>query len=123
MPIFNRGAARNQVKRSRVNILRSETALEQQRLDLESAINQAYNDAKGAFAFYEAAQKTLFFREQAREVARSRFELGVINVFDFVQVNQRYEAAVTNAIRAKYDYIFKLKVIEFYFGVPISTVN
>ena len=123
VPIFNRGAARNQVKRSRVNILRSETALEQQRLDLESAINQAYNDAKGAFAFYEAAQKTLFFREQAREVARSRFELGVINVFDFVQVNQRYEAAVTNAIRAKYDYIFKLKVIEFYFGVPISTVN
>ena len=49
-----------------------------------------------------------------------RFEAGVLNSFDFVQIKQRYETAVSDLVRAKFDYIFKLKVLEFYFGIPIE---
>jgi outer membrane protein len=120
IPIFNRNTASNQVKRSKVNLLRNENLLEQQKLELETAVNQAYNDTRGAFTFYEAAQKTAYAREQAFLVAQNRYENGVLNTFDFVQSKQRYETALSDEIRAKYDYIFKLKVLEFYFGVPIE---
>ena len=120
IPIFNQSAARNQVKRSKVNLLRNENLLEQQKLELETAVNQAYNDTRGAFTFYEAAQKTAYAREQAFRVAQNRYENGVLNTFDFVQAKQRYDRALSDEVRAKYDYIFKLKVLEFYFGVPIA---
>ena len=119
VPILNGFSTKNNVKRSRVNLLRVTNQLEQQKLDLETNINQAYNDAKGAYKFYEATNRTLASRKEAYENAQERFNLGVINSFDFVQVKQRYEAAVSNFLRAKYDYIFKLKVVELYFGIPI----
>ena len=53
-------------------------------------------------------------------MAEKQFEAGVLNSFDFIQIKQRYEIASSDNIRAKYDYIFKLKVLEFYFGIEIS---
>ena len=53
-------------------------------------------------------------------MAEKQFEAGVLNSFDFIQLKQRYEIAASDNIRAKYDYIFKLKVLEFYFGIEIS---
>jgi outer membrane protein len=59
-------------------------------------------------------------RRKAYEDAINRFEAGVMNVFDFNQIKQRYENAASDVVRAKFDYIFKLKVLEFYFGITIS---
>ena len=120
IPIFNGNAARNNVERTKVNLLRSQNQLEQEKLNLENTVNQAYNNAEGAFKFYEAAQKTLSARQRAYEDAVNRFEAGVINTFDFNQIKQRYETAASDMVRAKFDYIFKLKVLEFYFGITIS---
>ena len=120
IPIFNGFTARNRVERSKVNLLRSQNQLEQEKLNLENTINQAYNNAEGAYKFYEAAQKTELARRKAYEDAINRFEAGVMNVFDFNQIKQRYENAASDVVRAKYDYIFKLKVLEFYFGITIS---
>ena len=120
IPIFNGYVVRNRVERSKVNLLRSQNQLEQEKLNLENTINQAYNDAKGAFKFYEAAKKTELARRKAYENAVNRFEAGVMNTFDFNQIKQRYENAASDVVRAKFDYIFKLKVLEFYFGITIS---
>ncbi len=43
-----------------------------------------------------------------------------MNTFDFSQIKQRYETAASDVVRAKFDYIFKIKVLEFYFGITIS---
>ena len=120
IPVFNGNSARNNVERSRVNLERFKNQFEQTKLDLENTINQAYNDTKGAYKLYEASQRTVDAREKAYNDSFSRFEAGVLNSFDFVQIKQRYEAAVSDLVRAKYDYIFKLKVLEFYFGIPIE---
>lgn len=120
IPIFNGLSAKSNVKRNKVNLERTKNSLEQQQLDLESAINQAYNDAKGAYTFYEAAKKTTQARMDAFDDAQKRYEAGVMNSFNYTQIKQRYDAAVSDEVRAKYDYIFKLKVVEFYFGVPLS---
>ncbi|MGC6421499.1 MAG: TolC family protein [Flavobacteriaceae bacterium] len=120
IPVFNGQTLSNAVKRSRVNLERSQNVFSQQQLDLETAVNQAFNDSKGAYTFYEAAMKTEHATRRAAEDAFVRFEAGAMNSFDYVQAKQRYEAAVSDAIRAKFDYVFKLKVIEFYFGLPLE---
>jgi len=120
IPILNGFSAKNNVKRSKVNLMRFENQFEQQKLGLESTVNQAYNDAKGAFNFYKAAQKTVIARNDAYQDATRRFDAGVMNSFEFTQIKQRYEASVSDELRAKFDYVFKLKVLEFYFGLKLE---
>jgi len=123
IPIFNGFASSNNVKRNQVSFERSKNALEQTNLDMETTVYQAYNDTKGALKAYEAAQKTLIAREEAFNYARERYNVGLLNAFDFNQSQNRFEAAQSEVIRTKYDYIFKLKVLEFYFGIPITDIN
>ncbi|MGM5468853.1 TolC family protein [Flavobacteriaceae bacterium LMO-SS05] len=123
IPIFNGFASSNNVKRNEVNYERSKNALEQAKLDMETSVYQAYNDTKGALKAYEAAQKSLLAREEAFNYARERYNVGLLNAFDFNQSQNRFEAAQSEVIRTKYDYIFKLKVLEFYFGIPIIDIN
>ncbi|MGA0212063.1 MAG: TolC family protein [Flavobacteriaceae bacterium] len=119
IPIFNGLSTRNNIKRRKLNLMRSENQLEQTKLDLENTINQAFNNAEGAFKFYEASVKTLFARSEAFDIAKERFAAGVLNSFDYIQAQQRYQIAASDIVRAKFDYIFKLKVLEFYFGLEL----
>ena len=118
IPIFNGMANNTNIRRSKIAIQKSTYALEQVKLDLENTINQAYNDAKGSLKAYQAAEKTLKARKLAYEYAKERFDNGGMNTFNFLQAGQKYEAAQSELIKTKYNYIFKLKVIEFYFGIP-----
>jgi len=116
IPIFNGMANNTNIRRSKIKIQKSTYALEQVKLDLENTINQAYNDAKGSLKAHQAAEKTLKARKLAYEYAKERFDNGGMNTFNFLQAGQRYEAAQSELIKTKYNYIFKLKVLEFYFG-------
>lgn len=120
IPILNGFTVRNSVTRNKINVARSKYSFEQQKLDLENTINQSYNDVQSAYKAYEAAEKTLQARDKAFVYAKERFDLGVVNSFEYSQAKQRYELAQSEVIRTKYDYIFKLKVLEFYFGIPIK---
>ena len=90
---------------------------------METSVYQAYNDTKGALKAYEAAQKTLIAREEAFNYSKERYSVGLLNAFDYNQSQNRFEAAQSEVIRTKYDYIFKLKVLEFYFGIPITDID
>ena len=120
IPILNNFSTRSNVNRSKVNILRNENQLLQKKLDLENTINQAHNDAEGALKAYSASKKSLESRKLSYDYAREKFDLGAMNSFDFTQVKQRFESAQSDLITSKFDLIFKIKVLEFYFGVPLS---
>ena len=120
IPIFQGKQIRNNVERSKLNLDRLQNQYEQEKLNLENSINQAYNDLRGAIKLYEASNKTLESLKNAFEDTSDRFLLGSVSSFDFIQSKQRYESSVSENIRAKFDYIFKLKVLEFYFGLPLS---
>jgi len=120
IPILNNFARRNNVSQTQINIMRSENILLQRKLDLENTVNQSYNDADGAFKAYQASLKLVEARELAFNYAKDKFDVGAMNAFDFTQAKQRYELSQSELIRTKYDYIFKLKVLEFYFGAPLS---
>jgi len=123
IPIFNRFTGRNDIKRNKINVERAKNQLEQEKLDLQSTVYQAYNDAKGALKAYEAAVNTLNARELAYNFSQERYNVGLLNAFDFSQSQNQYVAAQSEVVRTKYDFIFKLKVLEFYFGIPITEIN
>lgn len=119
IPIFNGSSVRNNIKRRKLNLKRIENQFEQTKLDLENTVNQAYLNTQGAVKFFEAAEKTLKARQEAFQIAQNRFDAGVMNSFDFIQAKQRYQISASDIVRAKFDYIFKLKVLEFYFGLKL----
>lgn len=123
VPIFNGFATRNNVKRSKINAERQEYLLDQAKLDLESNVYQAFVDAKGSLKSYEATQLALESQELAYQYAKDRYDVGLTNAFDFSQSKLRYDNAKINSNRAKYDYIFKLKVLELYFGISATDLK
>lgn len=123
IPIFNGFAVRNAVKRSEINVKRTGYLLEQTKLDLEADVYQAYVDAQGAKEAYEAALVAQEAQELAFNYATERYDVGLTNAFDYSQSQLNLEEAQSEVVRTKYDYIFKLKVLELYFGVPITDLK
>lgn len=123
IPILNGLTIRNNVQRSKIALERSKITLQQQELTLETNVYTAYTDAQGALKAYEAAQATLEAREGSFNYARERYEVGLINVFDLNQAQTLYANAQSEVLRTKYDFIFRVKILEFYFGIPIIQTN
>lgn len=119
VPIFNGFAVRNSVARSKVALERAKIAMSQSELDLERTVYTAYTDANGAYKSYESAVAALEAREGAFNYAKERYAVGMMNAFDFNQAQTLYANAQSEVIRTKYDYIFRTKIVEFYFGIPI----
>jgi outer membrane protein len=120
IPIFNRLDNSNNVRRSKVNLKKNELALEQTKIDLKSKVNQSYNDVLAAYAVFQASDKTLSARKEAFRYTQEKFDLGVINSFDYSLARIRFENSENDVITAKYDYYFKAKVLEFYFGISLN---
>lgn len=119
VPVLNGFSTRGRVQRSKINEQRSKLLLEQAELDLERTVFQAYNDVLNAKKSYEAALKTLEARKLAQNFSKERFDVGLLNSFDYSQALLIFENAQSDVIRTKYDYIFRIKLLEFYFGIPI----
>ncbi|WP_179319031.1 TolC family protein [Winogradskyella helgolandensis] len=123
IPILNGFSVKGNVQRNKINLERSKFLLEQAELDLESSVYQAHVDAKGAMKSYEAAKLALESQELAYDYAKERYDVGLTNAFDFSQSKQRFDNAKIQLNQAKYDYIFKLKVLELYFGIPATELK
>lgn len=120
VPIFNGWSVRNNVSRSKIGLERVKLQLELDKLALEAEIQQAHVNVTTFSKTYEAAEKTLEARKLAYDYAKERYDVGLLNAFDFGQAQARVDNAAASVIRSKYDYIFSLKILEFYFGLPIQ---
>ena len=119
VPIFNGFSARNNVERSKVSLEQSKIAVEQQNLDLQRNVYTAFADAKGALNAYESSVAALEARQGAYNYATEKYSVGLMNSFDFNQSQTLLTNAQSEVLRTKYDYIFKIKILEFYFGIPL----
>lgn len=119
IPVLNGFSVRNNVARSKVNFEKSQLSLSQTALDLERSVFTAFTDANGALKSYESAVIALDSRREAFNYAKEKLAVGMMNAFDFNQSQTLYTNAQSEVLRTKYDYIFRIKVLEFYFGIPI----
>ncbi len=119
VPIFNGFRNDANVERSKIQKLIAEENLEIEKLSLKQTIEQAFLDAKAAAKTFEAATISLDSQKEAFNNAQASYEYGAMTRFDYDQVRNRLVNAESTLIRAKFDYVFKTKVLKFYYGEDI----
>lgn len=119
IPIFNRNQTKSNVNRQKINYEISKFGLDNQKLQLQQTIQKAFYDAKAAAKTYESAEKSLIAQKEAFKNAQESYNLGAMTQFDFDQVRNRFVNAEGTILRAKYDFVFKTKVLKFYYGESI----
>jgi len=119
IPILNGFSAKNNVDRLKIALERAKTTEKQAVLDLERNVYTAITNAKVALNAYDAAVAAFDARKEAFNYAKEKYAVGMMNSFDFTQSQTLYTNAQSEVLRTKYDYIFKVKIVEFYFGIPI----
>lgn len=120
IPILNGFSVNNTIKRNKISVERARLQLQQEKLQLETDVSQAYVDVQGSFKSYQAADKTVEARRTAYQYAQERYNVGLMNSFDYSQAQARLDDAEASLIQAKYDYIFRLKLLQFYYGIPLE---
>ncbi len=119
IPILNGFSAKTNLNRFKIALERSKTNEKQAILDLERNVYTAITNAKVALNAYDAAVAAFDARKEAFNYAKEKYAVGMMNSFDFTQSQTLYTNAQSEVLRTKYDYIFKVKIVEFYFGIPI----
>lgn len=120
IPIFNGLRSRTAVHKSRLNRMNAELQLKDQKNQLYSSVQQAYNDAQAAKRQFDASDKSVNAMEKAFEYAEQRFEVGMMNTLEFNTASNNLSRSRSELLRSKYDYIFKMKVLDFYQGTPLT---
>ncbi|SFN53540.1 outer membrane protein [Bizionia echini] len=120
IPIFSQFQNKTAVAKAKIQKENSKLDLEQAKLDLESNIQRAFTDAQAALKAYEASKKSVAAQKLSFENAQERYTLGSMNTFDLEQSRIQLINAQSRLINAKYDFVFKTKVLDFYLGKPIT---
>ena len=119
IPIFNRYQNKVNLNRAIISKEKLELSFESEKLRLQQTIQRAFLDAKAALKSYEAASLSLQAQQEAFKNAQQRYTFEAITSFEFDQVRNRLVNAESTLIRAKYDYVFKSKVLKFYYGESV----
>ncbi len=116
VPIFNGGSLRTAFERSKINIRNQELQKELDDQKLKQDIYQAYNAAMVAMEKFNAGKKSLQTAERSFSFAQKRYDVGMLTTLDLItNQNNLFRAKLENALN-QFDYVFKMKVLEFYKG-------
>lgn len=120
IPIFDKFNTKLNTQRAQVQKLILENSLETKKVNLQAEVERAYIDAKTSLKTFDAAKKSVEAQEEAFRTAQERYNLGILTSYDFEQVRNQLVQAQSSFIRAKYNFLFKSKFLEIYYGVPIT---
>jgi outer membrane protein len=120
IPIFNRLSTRNQVRSAKFNIENQQLILDNTKKTLYKEIEVAYLNATAAHEKYQASSIAIKATSEAFQYAKDRYETGKSSVFEFNEAKTKLVKSQSEEVQAKYDYIFRMKILDFYNGVPIK---
>ena len=120
IPIFNHFQAQTQVKNSQIQLENSELQLQSTKNLLRKDIEQAYTNALASFKRYVANQKAVVSSKEAFRYTEEKFNVGMINSVEYNQSKNNLSSAQSDLLQAKYEYIFRTKILDFYNGQPIE---
>ncbi|MDR1499476.1 MAG: TolC family protein [Tannerellaceae bacterium] len=120
IPIFNRFEVRNGVRSARVAILSQELAMENVKKALYKEIQQAYFNATSAQEKYTASTQSVEAGREAFKYAEERYATGRSTVFEYNESKTKYAQSLSEQAQAKYDFILRTKILDFYNGVAIT---
>lgn len=120
IPIFNGYQTRASVQRALVSNQQASINLQDTENTLRQLVETAYNDALAAAKTYQSALKQVSARDEAFRMSKQRFDNGGVNFVEYQVSENALFQAKSDLVRAKYDFIFKKKVLDFYQGLPLD---
>ncbi len=116
VPILNGGSLRSAWQRSKLNVKQVELTKEQNSFTLKQDIYKAYNEAVAAVQKFNANKKTVEASQKAYDFAVKRYDLALLSTYDLIATQATLQQAKSQLLYAQYDYVFKMKLLEFYKG-------
>ncbi|HRI80174.1 MAG TPA: TolC family protein [Cyclobacteriaceae bacterium] len=120
IPILNGLNTRSNVQRSIINRELANVTVQETQNTLRQSIETAYNDAMAASRSYGASLKQVNAQQEAYRMNKQRFEVGALNIIEYQVSENDLFRAKSDLTRAKYNFIFKKKVLDFYQGKQIE---
>ncbi|MBC8034914.1 MAG: TolC family protein [Chitinophagaceae bacterium] len=120
IPIFNAYASRTAYQRSRINIDNQQLVKEQADQKLKQDIYTAYTNAYAALRKFNASKVGVTTSQKAYDFSQKRYDLGLLSTFDLIISQNTLARAKLDLSNAQYDYVFKMKVLEFYKGIGLK---
>ena len=120
VPLFNAWQSQFNVQQARINALTANLTAAQTDLTLKQNVYKAWNDARNAMQKYYAAERADAAAQRALDFATRRYELGLTNTVEYLVTQTSGFKAASALQSARYDYIFRLKVIDYYLGKELK---
>lgn len=120
IPIFNRFTVRNSVRSARIAIHNRELIMENTKKTLYKEIQQAYYNATAAQEKYVSSDKSVDASKIAFSYAEERYDAGKSTVFEYSEAKTKYAQSLAEQTQSKYNFIFRVKILDFYNGTPIT---
>jgi outer membrane protein len=120
IPILNGWQVNKNVSNSKLEIQKSQYALESAKKTLYKNIQQAYTDALAALKKYNSSRKAVTSSEESFRYTEQKFNVGLVTPVDYNAGKTQLLNAQSDLAQAKYEFIFKIKVLDFYKGIPLN---
>jgi len=120
IPILNGWQVNTNISNSRLNIENSRYTLENEKKQLYKNIQQAYADAVAALKKYSASMKAVVSMEESFRYTEQKFNVGMVTPVDYNAAKTQLLSTQSDMSQAKYEFIFKTKVLDFYKGIPLN---
>lgn len=120
IPVFNGLSTRSSVKRAAINREIASISFQEISNTLRQTVETAYNNALASAKTYQSSERQVKARDEAFRMAKQRYNLGAVNFVDYQVAENNLFQAQSDLLRAKYDFIFRKKVLDFYQGLPLD---
>lgn len=120
IPIFNNYTARATLQRNMVTNEQAKISALLAENTLRQNIETSFNDALAASKSYESSLKQVAARDEAFRMTKQRYDIGAVSYVDYQIAENNLFQAKSDLARAKYNFIFRKKLLDFYQGKPIE---
>ena len=120
VPLFNRLATRNRVRTARLQRENYALQLDDAKKTLYKEIQQAWYNAAAAISKYHSSRAATEASDESFLLTRKKYECGQANAVEYNEARQNLVKAQSDELQAKYEYLFRIKILDFYQGTPIQ---
>ncbi len=120
IPIFNGLASRTNAKNSMLGLRNAEYQLYNQKMALRKEIQQAYADAVNAMKKFSSATEAVKSYMESFDYTQKKYDVGLVNSVDYNTAKNDLTRSQSELLQAKYEYILRTKILDFYMGNPIK---
>jgi len=120
IPIFNKFRVRTGVQNTQISLNDARFKLEADKLTLRKEIQQAYADALASYKKYLASEEAVDSYKESFRYTEKKFNVGLVNSVDYNVAKTDFTRAQSDLLQAKYEYVLRTKILDFYRGIPIQ---